>query len=191
MGVYDGCMETVLTLNPFNKPLKTGFWTEDIRWVAYQRNCDVKFTFKGDGSSRYIGGHTLFLEVFAAIFQHEMQESQTGQVEIEDIKRNIFKELLHYIYSGQTSMPLTEETAQSLYVAADKYDVGDLKGECLQFCSSIIRQDNAVSLMAWADLHSVENLKLTLNWPTKKKYSRLYFVDRYIHKWNFSWKLNF
>lgn len=48
-----------------------------------------------------------------------MVEAKTGQVFIKDILPNIFKEMLHYIYSGRTATGLTEITAQPLYVAAE------------------------------------------------------------------------
>ena len=126
-----------------------------------QTKCDVQFCFDGDES---VGSHSLILTarspVFAAMFQHSsMKEQETGRVDIEDIQLDIFKELLHYIYSGRTRMSLTEETAQSLFMAADKYDIGDLKEECVAFLLTCFRVENALTLMAWAHLNSVDNLK--------------------------------
>ncbi len=96
--------------------------------------------------------------VFAAMFKHDMQESKTRQVKIQDIKPDIFKPLLHYIYSGRICEPLSETSAQPLYVAADKYDISDLMKECVRFLFSRIRVDNASNLMVWAHLHSVDTL---------------------------------
>ena len=125
-----------------------------------QIRCDVLFSFEKD---RQIGGHVSILgarsPVFAAMFKHDMKESETGQVTIEDIQPDIFKEMLHYIYSGRTTLPLTALTAQSLLLAADKYDVGDLKEECLGFLLSSIRMDSVINLLAFAHLHSFERLK--------------------------------
>ena len=125
-----------------------------------QNQCDVQFYFEG---GEKIGGHVYILSarssVFAAMFHNDMQESKTGKVDIKDVQPEIFKQLLHYIYSGRISTPLTEYTARPLFVAADKYDVEDLRNECILFLLSSIRIDNAISLMVWANLHSVDELK--------------------------------
>ena len=127
-----------------------------------QTNCDIQFCLEGD---QRVGGHKNILatrsSVFAAMFQPDMQqESKVDIVNIQDIEAEIFKELLHYIYSGQTASPLSDIiTTQSLYVAADKYDVNDLKEECVDFLLSCVRIDSAINLMAWAHLHSVDELK--------------------------------
>jgi speckle-type POZ protein len=92
------------------------------------------------------------------MFQHEMKEKKTGQISIPDIHPDIFKQLLHYIYSVQLSVPLTEITAQQLFEAADKYDINDLKDECIDFLLDCIRVDNVINLMAWAHIHSVDEL---------------------------------
>jgi hypothetical protein len=124
-----------------------------------QIHCDVQFNFEDD---QHIGGHSLILvsrsPVFAAMFQHEMKEKKTGQISIPDIHPDIFKQLLHYIYSVQLSVPLTEITAQQLFEAADKYDINDLKDECIDFLLDCVRVDNMINLMAWAHIHSVDEL---------------------------------
>ncbi|KAI9562789.1 hypothetical protein GHT06_010244 [Daphnia sinensis] len=125
-----------------------------------QTNCDVQFCF-GDGQR--IGGHTIILsarsKVFAVMFNQDMRETKTGQVVIEDIEPEIFKELLHFIYSGRLRAPLMEETAQTLCDAAEKYDIQDLKRECIPFLVLNVSLTNAINLMAWADLRSIDDLK--------------------------------
>ncbi|KAI9562785.1 hypothetical protein GHT06_010240 [Daphnia sinensis] len=125
-----------------------------------QTHCDVHFTFE-DGQQ--IGAHAQILSarsaVFAAMFNHDMQEAKTGKVVINDIKSDIFKELLHYVYMGRTKSLLTADTVQQLFVAVDKYDIADLRNECVDYLLSNIESKNAISIMVWADLHSVDNVK--------------------------------
>lgn len=127
---------------------------------AQQTYSDVQFGFE---NGETIVGHVAILSarspVFAAMFQHDMQESKTRKVNIEDIVPEIFKELLHYIYSGRCSTPLTEGTAQPLLVAADKYDIKDLKEDCVQYLLPCVTVKNAVELLIWADLQSIDKLK--------------------------------
>ena len=76
------------------------------------------------------------------------------------IQFDIFKQLLHYLYSGRLSLPLIEAVAQSLYMAANKYHIiDDLKEECVGFLLGCIWMENAITLMIWAHTNSVDNLK--------------------------------
>lgn len=124
-----------------------------------QTNCDIQFRFEGD---QQIGGHTFILAarspVFEAMFQHNKKETRTGQVDIQEVKFDIFKQFLYYIYSGQIEKPLNEDSAQLLYLAADKYYIADLKDECVEFLLACVRVDNVINLLAWAYLHLIEKL---------------------------------
>ena len=42
---------------------------------------------------------------------------------------------------------------------ADKYDIDDLKEECVDFLLSCIRMDNALDLMVYAHLYSIMQLE--------------------------------
>jgi hypothetical protein len=123
-----------------------------------QVNCDVQFCF---GENQLIGGHVYVLasrsHVFATIFQSQLQEM--GQVFIKDFPLKVFKELLHFIYSGKTITPLTEETAKSLFLAATAYVIPDLKRECADFLLKSVKVKNAINLMIWAHLNSVEDIE--------------------------------
>ncbi|XP_045023631.1 speckle-type POZ protein B-like [Daphnia magna] len=134
-----------------------------INLYVNQFNCDVTFHFDTAEKDESIGGHVNILSVrssiFAAMFQSGMQETNTRKVCIKDIKPDIFKQLLYYIYSGRTSTKLSEEIAQPLYVAADMYDIEDLKDECVQFLLSCIKLENAINLMAWAHVLSIDSIK--------------------------------
>ncbi|KAI9559153.1 hypothetical protein GHT06_015942 [Daphnia sinensis] len=126
-----------------------------------QSHCDVQFCFPND--EQPIKAHVKILSsrssVFAAMFQHDMQESKTGHVLIEDTERDIFYQLLHYIYSGRTWTSLTEGIAQKLLLAADKYNVTQLAKECTSFLISNIQWESAVDSMIWAHVHSIGQVK--------------------------------
>ncbi|KAK4015109.1 hypothetical protein OUZ56_030099 [Daphnia magna] len=132
---------------------------ERLTLTGNSRTC----TFDEINEDEPIGGHVILLSarssVFAAMFHGGMQETSTRKVCIKDIKLDIFKQLLHYIYSGRTSTKLSEENAQPLFVAADMYDIEDLKDECVQFLLTCIKLENAINLMAWVHVHEVDSLK--------------------------------
>ena len=152
-----------------NQPLPEstpGTWrTDDFQFntslgqsFIRQNHCDVHFQL-GDQS---IGAHVAVLiarsPVFAAMFQHDMQETKTRQVIIADIEPAVFKQLLHYIYSGRAPDLRLDQMAQSLLLAADKYDIADLKEECLALLRSRITVDNAINTLMWAHYHSMTRL---------------------------------
>ena len=124
-----------------------------------QTNCDVCFQV-GDET---IGAHMAVLSarspVFAAMFQHDMREARTRQVGILDIDFPVFKQLLLYLYTGRApELRLDDEMAQQLLLAADKYDIQDLKDECQSLLHSRITTENAVETLIWAHYHSISRL---------------------------------
>lgn len=148
-----------------------------------QVDCDVKFIFE-DGQK--IEGHVGVLAekspVFAAMFQHGMQEAKTGEVHIEDVDPVVFEQLLYYMYAGDTKIPLTEALAQSLYVISDKYDVADLKEKCLNFLLSSIQPDNVISMLVWSERCFVDKIKAECLSFSVKRGQEIFLKD--IVGWN-------
>jgi hypothetical protein len=102
-----------------------------------QTQCDAHFKFKNGQS---IGAHVVILSaaspVFSALFQSNFKDSLTREVFIEDIDMQVFQYFLQYLYTCRIPrLPEDEnfeKTVKSLYQAADKYIVEDLKKECYQ-----------------------------------------------------------
>ncbi len=126
---------------------------------VHQVDCDVQFEFEGD---RRIGGHSKILsarsQIFAALFQKN-KETNGGPIVIEDIAPEIFLSLLNYIYCGRISTPLTDLTAEELYVAASKFEIEDLKEDCIDYLSSCLTHNNVNNLITWSRQHSAEKLR--------------------------------
>lgn len=129
------------------------------RLLKEQIHCDVQFLFE-DG---IIGSHVAILaarcQVFAAMFKHDTREKQSREIKIQDIEKEVFYELLNYIYSGQASDNLSITSAQTLYEAADKYCMDDLKVACLNFLSTQFEISNVIQILVWAHFHSASSLK--------------------------------
>lgn len=96
--------------------------------------------------------------VFAAMFKHQMEESQRNRVIITDVDYDILEKMLTYIYTGR--LQNIKEIARELLVAADKYDVGDLKAKCEEVLCSTLTIENAEDLLIFADKHSAKRLKV-------------------------------
>ncbi|XP_035217389.1 speckle-type POZ protein B-like [Stegodyphus dumicola] len=99
--------------------------------------------------------------VFTRMFQTEMIESRTNQVEISDVDPHIIHEMLLFLYTGNLGT-LCEESAMQLYTAADKYDVDALKKKCSSFLKSNITEENVRKILQLAEMHSDDDLYQTI-----------------------------
>ena len=52
------------------------------------------------------------------MFGHEMEESKTNKVKIDDVQEDVLEEVLRFIYTGRA--PNMEKMADELLAAADK-----------------------------------------------------------------------
>lgn len=69
--------------------------------------------------------------VFAAMFQHDTSEKQTGIITISDCDPDSFHEFLEYLYCGKLE-ELSCESALHLYETSEKYNVLELKIFCVE-----------------------------------------------------------
>lgn len=98
-------------------------------------------------------------EVFSAMFQHEMNESKSGIVAMQDIEPFVLRPFLKYIYSGKLPDHLSEEMAYELYSVGDKYAVSTLRKSCSTCLIRYLNKDNFIKILMLADAHSDEKLK--------------------------------
>ena len=94
--------------------------------------------------------------VFAAMFKRELKDK--SEMEIRDMKPVVFNKLLHFIYTNECDVGgYTEE----LLIAADRYDVKDLKELCEEELKTNLTVDNAVRLLMLSDECQAKMLKNT------------------------------
>ena len=94
--------------------------------------------------------------VFDAMFQYDMKENKTNETEITDVTPAAFRALLQFIYTGHCQVG---SLAEEILVAANKYDIRDLKQICAKELQKKLTVDNAVRLLVLSDLHQSEDLK--------------------------------
>lgn len=95
--------------------------------------------------------------VFAAMFQHDMQEAQRNQITIKDMEPKVFREVLRFIYTDQVE-GLTQMACE-LLAAADRYDLARLKVMCEIALFEGITVGSATKTLIFADLHRAKELK--------------------------------
>lgn len=115
-------------------------------------------TFIVDGTPVY--AHKLMLmrsSYFRALFLGEMRESKMNTVNIQQVSHLIFLQILEYLYTDQTRIPL--ETAMELFEAADLFCIPRLKTMCEKRMLQSINVENAASIFHAADMHSAMALR--------------------------------
>lgn len=91
------------------------------------------------------------------MFEHQMQENIGNSVSISDIKPEVFKELLHYIYTDQLTG--LDKVAYELYAAADKYAISSLKDRCRQRILQKLSWKTGAETLMLADTHQDPKMK--------------------------------
>lgn len=96
--------------------------------------------------------------VFAVIFQHEeLAESKKNVVKIDDIAPEVVKEMLRFMYTGET--PNLSLMAESLLAAAEKYALDRLKIMCEKSLYENLTFETAARTLYVADLYNASQLK--------------------------------
>ncbi|XP_076366562.1 protein roadkill-like isoform X2 [Tachypleus tridentatus] len=122
-----------------------------------QKFSDVILNVNG----REFYGHKAILAarspVFAAMFEHEMEEKKQNRVQITDMDHEVLREMLRFIYTGKA--PCLEKMADDLLAAADKYALERLKVMCEEALSTSLSVETAADVLILADMHSADQLK--------------------------------
>lgn len=95
--------------------------------------------------------------VFAAMFEHDMEESKHNRVEVKDVDPDVMADMLKFIYTG--CAPNLETMAADLLAAADKYALDRLKVSCEEALCKSLNVDNVSEILILADFHSADQLK--------------------------------
>lgn len=96
-------------------------------------------------------------------------EAQNGTINVTDVGINVFRPLLTYLYQGHCALP--ESLLADLFVAADKYQLLDLKTKCERELLKTLRKENALDIALFAHRRNAESLQLAAvrtiahHWP--------------------------
>lgn len=98
--------------------------------------------------------------VFAAMFNQEMKEKISDHVDVNDVRPEVFQELLRFIYTGRVQR-MEEFGIAELLIAADKYLLENLKQRCAASLAKQLSKENCLEILVLADQYSLVNLKDT------------------------------
>ncbi|XP_065203934.1 speckle-type POZ protein B-like [Planococcus citri] len=92
------------------------------------------------------------------MFESGMKENEQNRVEITDVNENIMEEMLKFIYTGKCEN--LDELAEDLLIAADRFDMNDLKRICVEsIYKKSLSVDNALKILILADRYDANKLK--------------------------------
>ncbi|XP_057973575.1 BTB/POZ domain-containing protein At4g08455-like [Malania oleifera] len=94
--------------------------------------------------------------VFKAMFENEMEESQSGRINISNVSYDALRMFINYLYTAEAC--LEEQIACDLIVLAEKYQVKHLKAYCENFMVSKLNWDNSIVSFAFARQHNAKHL---------------------------------
>ncbi|XP_058789952.1 speckle-type POZ protein-like [Phymastichus coffea] len=96
-------------------------------------------------------------DVFLELFEKKGTESQTNEVNVDDITYEIFQEMLRFIYYGKVND--IENIAEHLLEAASKYALTDLEYITAEYLIDHMTVDNLFQLLELGDRLNVSSLK--------------------------------
>ncbi|XP_014226757.1 TD and POZ domain-containing protein 5-like [Trichogramma pretiosum] len=100
-------------------------------------------------------------KVFDAMFKSNMQEEQTGVINVVEFEAPVIKEMLYFMYTNHV-----EDLSQmvlKLYEAANFYNLIDLETLCKHYMISNITVENVTAISELADKYNLKNVQGTVN----------------------------
>ncbi|KAJ3692249.1 hypothetical protein LUZ60_012599 [Juncus effusus] len=120
---------------------------------------DVKFEVDGE----IFQAHRLILGARSPVFKAElfgsMLETRMECIKIADMKSEVFKALLHYLYTYSLPYDADTDMIQHLLVAADLYAIEGLITKCEEILIEKISLDIVLGFLKCAERHNFNKLK--------------------------------
>jgi speckle-type POZ protein len=157
--------------NPFQKMvLKDMFLNEDTADACFEVCCAEakEAEQKRAKASELFHAHSQILKtgapMLANLFDFEDNDGKIATATIADIKPDIFRHLLYYVYGGSVPEEELKTHAKAIIDAADKYSIVNLKleAEAAYVKSTKITMDNAMDNLLYADAKNCALLKETV-----------------------------
>ena len=102
-----------------------------------------------------------------------MSEKHSKKVHIPDVRKEVFLEVIKFIYTGNiSSEDSTKEHARDILAAANKYELDLLKKRCEAQLVSTLNTSNCLDLLVLGELHEAAKLKMvaldfvSMNFPS-------------------------
>jgi speckle-type POZ protein len=154
--------------NPCQNMLQKKFLDEETSDVCFEVSrsdvAKVRSKRKRSKESVKFHAHILILQMcapmLAALFAPE-EDGESAIASIDDVKPDIFRHLLCYVYGGSVPEEVLKQHAKDFIDTADKYSIVNLKleAEAAYVESNDITMDNAIDNLLYADAKNCALLK--------------------------------
>ncbi|KAL7450328.1 hypothetical protein ACHAWC_004766 [Mediolabrus comicus] len=156
--------------NPLNKMIQGMFLDEDTADVCFEviTSAEVKGEQKKAKASDLFHAHHFMLKacapMLANLFVLDDGDGKLATATITDVKLDIFRHLLYYVYGGSVAEEDLKSHAKDIIDAADKYSIVNLKleAEAAYVKATDITMDNAMDNLLYADAKNCALLKETV-----------------------------
>ncbi|XP_078177826.1 BTB/POZ and MATH domain-containing protein 2-like [Carex rostrata] len=157
---------------------------EDIEKI-WQKGEKFDVTFEVEGER--ISAHRFMLAARSPVFEAELhgpfvESNSTCVIKIHDMKAEVFKALLRFIYTDDFEF-LSVELVQDVFIAADRYDLPMLKSQCQQWLVLNLSIETVLQTLILAEQHSSPWLKeKCLEFTSKlENFTQLALTEGYVH----------
>lgn len=117
--------------------------------------------------------------VFAAMFDRDMKEKQSGRMFIADFSADVIEEMLKFLYSGEVE---NDGIAMDLYAIAAKYEIGILMTRAEKIISPQVDEANAIEIYGLGHHHNSNVLKHAAFKAIKEMFPEAKFKESLINK---------
>lgn len=108
-------------VSPFNDTVKNASSLSTQLGKFFEMDKGKDTVLKGKGGCE-VSVHRAILmarsDVFMAMFDHEMRERQSNEVDLDDVESDVLEAMVHYMYTDQ--VPKLSTMADSLLIVADR-----------------------------------------------------------------------
>jgi speckle-type POZ protein len=167
VSIKENLSDVFVPRNPLHKMMQGIFLDEDNADVCFEVcSADAKRGKKKKAkASDLFHAHSHILKacapMLANLFDLERRDGKLATTSITDIKPDIFRHLLCYVYGGSVPEEDLKTHAKDIIDAADKYSIINLKleAEAAYVKSTDITMDNAMDNLLYADAKNCALLK--------------------------------
>jgi hypothetical protein len=166
VSIEDEQSDVFVPKNPVRNMIQGMFLDENTADVCFEViSCaEVRGEQKRAKSSDFFHAHSQILKACAPMLANLFDLESDGKVvtaSITDVKPDIFRHLLSYVYGGSVPEKELKSHAKAIIDAADKYSIINLKlkAEAAYVKSSEITIDNAMDNLLYADAKNCALLK--------------------------------
>ena len=155
--------------NPITKNILNKFNDEESADVIFEigsesQNGEEEALKKAETTTTF-HAHRVILQDGASMLAEMCKPSQVGDsttsVSITDVKPEIFRHMLYYVYGGKLTKKELKDNAEEIINACDKYGIVNLKleAEVSYVNSTTLTNDNIIDNMLYADAMNCALLK--------------------------------